>query len=191
MRAGSSFKVGIRLSVLAMVGALAYALPARAQNEPPPAPPADRVVMKRLGAGYKIGNGLGFVGADLIISPVEHLTLDLQVNWFSASSGGERASGYGVAPSVQFHLFKGQVSSPYLGIGFLHASLSLGNATASASGAFGNVGYEWRWESGIGILLGAGVARLGTVSATNGIDTVHVPGGTHFNLEVGVRYMFL
>jgi hypothetical protein len=52
---------------------------------------------KKLGVGYKIGNGLGFVGADVIIVPVEHLSLDLQGNYLSYSSGSVSASGYGLA----------------------------------------------------------------------------------------------
>jgi hypothetical protein len=62
--------------------------------------------------------------------------------------------------------------------------------TASASGGFANLGYEWRWQSGLGILLGGGVGYLGNVHATNGVETVDAPGGTHVNLETGLRYMF-
>jgi hypothetical protein len=131
------------LCVTAVV--LTQARPANAQI----AENAEAVASKHVGVGYKIGNGLGFVGADLIISPVDHVTLDLQANWFSASSGGTTANGYGIAPAVQFHLFKGQVSS-----------------------------------------LGGGIGYLGNVHATNGVETVEAPGGTHFNLETGLRYMF-
>jgi hypothetical protein len=133
------------LCVTAVV--LTQARPANAQS----AESAEAVASKHVGLGYKIGNGLGFVGADLIISPIDHVTLDLQANWFSASSGGTTANGYGVAPAVQFHLFKGQVSSPYLGLGYLYATLTLDSVTASASGGFANVGYEWRWQSGISL----------------------------------------
>lgn len=96
---------------------LTHGRPSMAQNEEN----AEAVVSKRLGLGYKIGNGLGFVGADVIISPVDHVTLDLQANWFSASGNGATANGYGFAPAVQFHLFKGQVSSPYLGLGYIYS----------------------------------------------------------------------
>jgi hypothetical protein len=162
--------------------------PTFAQNEQSAPPP---VVRKRLGVGYKIGNGLGFVGGDLIIAPLPHVTLDLQANWFSISSAGSSASGYGLAPSVQGHLFDGQVSSPYAGLGYVYATLSLDGVTASAHGVFANLGYEWRWDSGLGILLGGGVGQLGAITATNGAETVSSPGGTHFNLEVGLRFMFL
>jgi len=165
---------------------LAQGRPANAQN----AENAEAVASKRVGVGYKIGNGLGLVSAYLIISPVDHVTLDLQANWFSASSGGTTANGYGIAPAVQFHLFKGQVSSPYLGLGYIYATLTLDSVTASASGGFANLGYEWKWGSGIGILLGGGIGYLGNVHATNGVETVEAPGGTHFNLETGLRYMF-
>lgn len=69
--------------------------------------------------------------------------------------------------------------------------LNLREVSASGTGFFANAGYEFRWQSGFGILLGAGVAHLATMSATNGIDTISASGGTYFNLEVGARFMFL
>ncbi|HEY7373099.1 MAG TPA: hypothetical protein VIF57_13125 [Polyangia bacterium] len=180
-----------------IAAALTQARPAGAQQQQQPPQQqqneedGELVASKRLGVGYKIGNGLGFVGGDVIVSPIDHLTLDLQANWFAVSSNGTSANGYGIAPAAQFHLFKGQVSSPYIGLGYVYASLTLDGVTASASGAFANVGYEWRWRSGLGILLGGGVGYLGTVRATNGVETVESPGGTHFNLETGLRFMFL
>jgi len=175
------------ISVLVTAAVLGVSLPALAQDEPA----AKVAASKRIGVGYKLGNGLGFVGADVIVAPIEHLSVDLQANWFSASSDGTSASGYGLAPSLQAHLFKGQVSSPYLGLGYVFASLSLGGVTASTSGVFANVGYEWRWRSGLGILVGGGVGHLGNVHVSNGAETLDLPGGTHFNLEAGLRYMFL
>lgn len=51
------------------------------ETSPPPAPAEpEEPSSKRLGLGYKIGNGLGFVGADVIVNVVDHLSLDLQVN---------------------------------------------------------------------------------------------------------------
>jgi len=167
--------------------ALTRAHPAAAQQNEE----AEAVASKHLGLGYKIGNGLGFVGADVIISPIDHVTADLQANWFSESANGTSATGYGIAPALQFHLRKGQVSSPYFGLGYLYATLTLGGVTASTSGGFVNAGYEWRWQSGLGILLGGGIGYLGNVHVTDGVQTLDAPGGTHPNLEVGLRYMFL
>jgi hypothetical protein len=151
-----------------------------------PAPPA-----KRVGIGYKVGNGLGFIGGDILIAPVEHLVLDLQANYFSYSTSGSTASGYGLAPAVQGRLNAGQVSSPYLGAGYLYARLTLGNVTSSGSGFFVNAGYEWRWVSGLGIIVGGGLCRLSELTATDGITTIHRAGGFGPNIEAGLRYMFL
>ena len=176
------------ISAVMMAAVVASSRPTFAQNAAQSAP---AVARKRMGVGYKIGNGLGFLGGDLIIAPIPHVTVDLQANWFSMSSGDSSATGYGVAPSVQGHLFDGQVSSPYAGLGYVYATLSLDGVTASAQGVFANLGYEWRWDSGLGILLGGGVGYVGAINATNGVETVSSPGGTHVNLEVGLRYMFL
>src|SRR4051794_3413570 len=72
-----------RLSfVVAMLGLLpavrSWAQPYYAAPPAASPPPAEEVVSRHVGVGYKIGNGLGFVGADLLIEPIEHLTFDLQ-----------------------------------------------------------------------------------------------------------------
>jgi hypothetical protein len=170
---------------------LVLAAPALSMAQPAPPPTVEEVVSRHVGVGYKIGNGLGFVGADLLVEPVEHLTFDLQANWFSASSNGDTATGFGLAPAVQFHFKGGQVSSAYVGAGYLYARLALNDVVASAQGGFFNAGYEWRWTNGLGILLGGGIAHLTSVHATDGINTVETKGGTFPNLEVGVRYLFL
>src|SRR5450631_62947 len=36
-----------------------------------------------VGVGYKIGNGIGFVGADLVLRLVPHVVFDLQANYVS------------------------------------------------------------------------------------------------------------
>ena len=160
---------------------------------PPAAEPGEATVPeevapeKLLGVGYKFGNGIGFAGGDIIVNPLPHLSLDLQVACPSDYSG------YGVAPSAQFHLFAGRQSTPYVGVGLQYVSLSSGDITSTGTGYFANVGYEWKWLSGLGILAGIGVQHLSTIEATSSTSTstVSVPGGTNLNLEFGVRYMFL
>jgi tetratricopeptide (TPR) repeat protein len=144
-----------------------------------------------LGLGYKIGNGLGFAGADIILSPAPHLVFDLQANVFSAATDSGTAQGYGLAPAVQAYFNDPGVSTPYVGAGFVYAALSLNNIRASASGAFFNAGYEWKWNWGMGILLGAGVCYLGSIEATDGYNTISQSGGAHFNVESSLRFMFL
>jgi hypothetical protein len=154
----------------------------------PPAPPAPPVPEKKLGVGYKIGNGLGLVGADVIVAPVEHLAFDLQINYLSVG----RATGTGFATAVQGRFKGGQESTPYLGLGWVHASLDLGDQTGSASGFFANAGYEWRWSSGLGIILGGGLCHLGTITVvdSSGFEATE-KGGWLLNLEAGLRFMFL
>src|SRR5262245_35996733 len=165
----------VSMAAAMLVGRAAAAL----ADEPPP--------HKFLGVGYKIGNGMGVIGGDVIISPIDHLTFDLQANYFAEAG----AAGYGLVPMLQVHLFSGQVSSPYLGAGVLYATLSMDNVTASATGVVANAGYEWRWASGLGILLGGGINHLGNIHATDGVTTVDAPGVTQFNIEAGLRFMFL
>jgi hypothetical protein len=119
------------------------------------------------------------------------LAFDLQVNYLSFDTpSGRTATGVGYAPAVQGRLNGGQQSTPYVALGWLHGSLSLENVTSSASGVFANAGYEWRWESGLGILLGGGIAHIGAIRATDGISSVSTRGGWFPLIETGLRYMF-
>jgi hypothetical protein len=147
---------------------------------------------KRLGVGYKIGNGLGFVGGDVIINIVDHLSLDLQAHRLSFDAGPDgTATGWGLGAEAQLFLKAGQVSSPYLGLGLATAHLSLQDVTGSATGYFANLGYEFRWSWGLGILLGAGAGYIGSVHATSPEASISTSGGAYFNIEGGLRYMFL
>lgn len=143
-----------------------------------------------LGAGLKAGNGIGFMGADLIIMPLPRIALDLQVSYASVATDQGRAHGYGLAPALQFRIFDGNGSSPYVAVGAQYVHLALQDVQASAKGVFANAGYEWRWPSGLALLLGGGIQRLTGATATNGVETVSVPGRTGVNIEFGVRYLF-
>ena len=161
---------------------------------PPPAvavSPDEEPPARHLGVGYKIGNGLGFMGADVIVRPIEHVSVDLQLNYANASTtGAANATGWGVVPEVQLEL-RPRRSTPYLGLGLWYARIGDGTVTASGSGFVVNGGWQWRWSSGVEILLGAGMAHIGDIRATNGVDTVEGKGGNVFNIEAGVRYLFL
>ncbi len=146
-----------------------------------------------VGVGYKIGNGVGFLGADLILRLLPHVVFDLQANYVSVSESingqDQTVTGYAFAPMVQFQL-KSIGHTPYLGVGLVYIHESLQNVTASGTGLLVNAGYEWRFASGVGVLVGAGIDDLGTLSATDGTTTIHQEGALLFNIEAGVRYFF-
>lgn len=102
-----------------------------------------------LGVGYKLGNGLDFVGADLIYNPLPNLSLDLQI----ASLPGR----VGFAPQVQYHL--DPLNGPYVGVGYLASTFS---------GVFGNVGWNLRPFPNVGVQAGVGYQRL--IGAPDGLN---------------------
>jgi hypothetical protein len=158
----------------------------------PPIAPDPPASATHVGVGYKIGNGLGFEGADLIVSPVPHVVLDLQANRFSFSGGiGRDATGYGLAPGVQLYLNAPGRSTPYLAAGWLQAKVKLDGASGSGNGFFVNAGYEWKWTNGLGILLGGGLGYLTEIDVSGSTSAIHNDGGLHPNLEAGLRYMVL
>jgi hypothetical protein len=162
-----------------------YAYPPR-YVAPPADPPASAT---HVGIGYKIGNGLGFVGGDLIVSPAPHVALDLQVNRFNVSTSDGTAKGYGLAPALQLYLRPPGVSTPYMSLGYVYATVTLDNVHAAAKGGFANAGYEWKWTNGLAIIVGGGVVVLGEVTATDGVTTIHTSGGFGVNIEAGLRFM--
>jgi hypothetical protein len=173
-------------------------LTATAAAEPPGAttPEAPAAPQKLLGVGYKAGNGVGFLGADLIVNPIPHLGFDLQGSLFpvtiqSPNGMTSSATGYAIAPAVRGYLYDGQRSTPYLSVGAVYARLTLDTVTAAATGTFANLGYEWRWSFGLGIHVGGGVGYLTKAEATDGVRTVSFGGKVNPNLEFGLSYMFL
>ena len=160
------------------------------EEPPPPVPRAQAASATHFGLGYKIGNGLGFVGGDIIIGPFPYVAIDLQANYLSGDTNYGTATGYGLAPALQVYFLPPGRHTPFVDVGYIYATMSLQNVKASASGYFINGGYEWKWTPGFSLLLGAGVEHLGTIHATDGITTIDQTGGTHFNLEVGPRFMF-
>jgi hypothetical protein len=178
-------RIALASSITLLLLLAAGARSARADEEPRPE--------HLLGIGYKIGNGIGFVGADLLVHPISHVTIDLQANYASVDAGdgsGRTVTGYGLAPALHLEL-RATGSTPYLAVGLLYVRLSLDNAVASGTGAFANLGWNWKWQSGPGIMLGAGVGHLANIEATNGTTTVDRPGQTFFNIEAGFHFMFL
>ena len=157
----------------------------------PPVAPVQEVTSKHVGVGYKIGNGLGFVGGDVIIAPTDRLSIDLQVGRLSTSAGDTTATGFGVAPAVQFRFNDSPGSSPYMGLGYLYAQITLNQATAHVQGVFLNGGYEWRWANGLGLLLGGGFNYLGTLEATDGVVVVKRKAQLVPEIEFGFRFLFL
>jgi hypothetical protein len=137
-----------------------------------------------LGVGYKIGNGIGFLGADILVTPLPHVSLDVHVAYAPGFD-----SAYAMAPALQAHLFTGR-STPYAAVGMQYVWARLGEVTASGTGFFANLGYEWKWTWGLGVQLGGGVQRLNEISATDGTRTATVGGKVAPNLEVGLRYRF-
>jgi hypothetical protein len=166
---------------------------AQPSETPAAAPSSSDDGSKTFGVGYKLGDGIGVLGGDVIIHPAPHLTFDLYAAFMPVSVGSQSGTIYAAAPAIQTELFDGQRSTPYGAIGMQWASLTLGGATASGYGAYANIGYEWKWKGGFGIQLGGGVQYLQKVSATDSQSgmTYETGGKLNPNLELGLRYMFL
>ncbi len=123
-----------------------------------------------LGIGYKLGNGIGLTGADLIVNPISNLSLDLQI----ATMEGV----LGFAPALQYHL--DPAGGPYVGLGYQRASATVEGQTTAANGVFGNVGWQWKPLTNLGVQFGVGYQKL--------IDGTQDGG---LNFEFGTRYFFL
>src|SRR5438132_7193408 len=73
---------------------------------------------RTLGVGYKLGDGIGFYGADVIVGPAPHVVLDfygtvVRISSTSSTGATTTGTGYAIAPAVQYHLFAGDRSTPY------------------------------------------------------------------------------
>lgn len=137
---------------------------------------ADAIGNNTFGIGYKLGNDIGFLGADLILNPHPNVSLDLQVGM---DQGGTEQSTVAFAPAIQFHMTPmGPIGAPYVGVGYKYR---LGTSEIQAAqGVFGNVGWQFRPMPSVGILVGVGYQQR-LEPANEGI----------FNYEAGIRYFFM
>lgn len=161
------------LTGLALSTALVVGLQANANAQMKTSKPAETTTVfstqsstenTMLGIGYKLGNGIGFAGADLIVNPLSNLSIDLQV----ATSEGL----IGLAPAVQYHL--DAAGGPYVGVGYQR----VGFDANAVNGAFGNVGWQWKPLTNLGVQLGVGYQQI-------------FGGEGGMNFEFGTRYFFL
>ena len=163
------------------------------RGPPPPTTPVLRSTgsdrPKLLGVGYKAGNALGGIGGDLIVSPLPHLDIDLQMGWFPRKYGGP---AFGITPTIRATLNGSGRSTPYLSAGFTYRWLRFANGTpGSSDGVLANVGYLWKWTTGFEILAGGGLLYMRRVEASDPGIFIYGAEGLRFNLEFGLRYRFL
>ena len=159
---------------------------------------AEEVEGRTIAVGYKIGNGLGFAGGDVVVRAWPHVSFDLQTNYISASdtSYGNTLtlSGVGLAPALHVEL-KPVGHTPYVSVGALYLRFSvhddINSGTGSATGFVANAGYEWRFASHVGVLVGAGISDLLTLHGdTSAASFTYRPDKVFFNIESGLRYFF-
>jgi hypothetical protein len=161
---------------------------------------AEELVERKLGVGYKVGNGIGFEGGDLIYRAFPHVSFELQINYCAITDSlpdgtALSFSGVGFAPAVHAQL-RPLGHTPYLSAGLIYVRMDAsheGDSVGNTSGAgfFANAGYEWRFASGIGVIVGAGVNDILTLHAETAFASATKTGNeVNFNLEGGIRYYF-
>jgi hypothetical protein len=136
------------------------------------------------GVGWHVGNGLGPMGADVIVA-WPHLALELQVAYIHEDDGVFAVTGYAFAPAVRAYLFAAG-SSPFAAVGASLEQRRDGFASTQRGALFANLGYEFRFESGVGLLAGLGG---GWVGPSGGVGSRREPGFGP-NIELGLRYFF-
>lgn len=136
--------------------------------------------------GYHPGNFIGPLAFDVIFRALPHVTLDVQVG-YSKESGPVRRLG--IAPHLQWELWRG-LRTPYLGVAFRLERVSTEGGAASSTGGCVIGGWQMRWQSGLGILVGVGVLYMSTVDLSTGPIWYHSDGGLFGTYEVGLRYFF-
>lgn len=148
-----------------------------------PAPPRDRIV----GVGYHAGNFIGPLAFDVILRPLPHLALDVQAG-VSSSELGVRTLA--VAPQLQWELRRGWRSTPYVGLGYRYEEDRLDGVTATSKGGFLVGGWQFRWQSGFGVLLGGGVLHMTPIALNTPVGSTSGSGGWFGTYEIGARYFF-
>lgn len=151
---------------------------------------APAVRTTHVGLGWHGGNGLGYLGGDVIVFASQRLALDVQLAFHREDLGMASLTSYAVAPAVRAYL-RGEGFTPYAAVGAFLVRKTAGSLTWNRTGVFANVGPEWRSPSGFRIFLGAGLRYAPAVAVSNASDRIEEDREHGVNLEFGVRYMFL
>ena len=139
-----------------------------------------------VGVGYHPGNFIGPLAFDVIIRPLPHVAVDFQTGYWSVEND---VHGLGVAPQLQWEFLRGW-QTPYVGLGFRYAEVWSDVVRAASKGGFGIGGWQFRWQSGFGVLLGVGVLYMTSVHLNAPHASYYSSGGLSGTYEVGVRYFF-
>jgi hypothetical protein len=75
-------------------------------------------------------------------------------------------------------------------VAFRLERVSTEGGAASSTGGCVIGGWQMRWQSGLGILVGVGVLYMSTVDLSTGPIWYHSDGGLFGTYEVGLRYFF-
>jgi hypothetical protein len=139
-----------------------------------------------VGVGYHPGNFIGPLAFDVILRPLPHIAVDLQVSPWSLDDNVHKL---GIAPQLQWEFRRGW-QTPYVGLAFRYEEVWSGAVTASSKGGFLVGGWQWRWPSGFGVLVGGGVLYMTPVALNAPRVGYWSSGGLYGTYEVGVRYFF-
>lgn len=139
-----------------------------------------------VGVGYHPGNFIGPVAFDVIIRPLPHIAADLQGGYSSLEND---VHGLAVAPQVQWEFLRGW-QTPYLGLAFRYAEDWTDGMKATSKGGFLVGGWQFRWQSGFGVLVGVGVLYRTSINLNSPRAGYYSSGGLSGTYEGGVRYFF-
>jgi hypothetical protein len=139
-----------------------------------------------VGVGFHPGNFVGPLAFDVILRPLRHIAVDLQVGAWSLDSGVHTV---GVAPQLQWEFLRWW-QTPYAGLAFRYEEVWSNGVMASSKGGFLIGGWQWRWQSGFGALVGGGVLYMTPVTLNAPRVGYWSSGGLYGTYEVGVRYFF-
>ena len=139
-----------------------------------------------VGVGFHPGNFVGPLAFDVILRPLPHIAVDLQVGTWSLDND---VHALGVAPQLQWEFLRGG-QTPYVGLAFRYEEVWSNGMTASSKGGFLVGGWQWRWQSGFGVLVGGGVLYKTPVALNAPRVGYESSGGLNGTYEVGVRYFF-
>jgi len=180
---GISLAVGLAAGGWARSAAAAAEATPELQSAIVEAPRREPIV----GLGFHAGNFIGPLAFDVILRPLPHVALDVQAAPLSLDNG---VRGLDVAPQLQWEFRRGWRSTPYAGLGFRYEEVWSDGVTATSKGGFLVGGWQFLWQSGVGVLLGGGVLYMTPVALNSPRAGYGSSGGWFGTYEVGLRYFF-
>ena len=136
----------------------------------------------------------GFIGAEVDYNVVNHLSLNGQGSVFFRDEYGGSWLGFDVGAGAQFfplaQTFHGLYVYPRADYAQIRLALDGVDVVANSVGVGATAGWQWGWDCGLALRLGAGAEYYFSWVASNSLNVSSALSGAGLALDLAIGWLF-